>query len=248
MSPPRRAGGAAARARCRGRSPAAQERVWERDPRATWPRRIPMHRLLQGDVGSGKTIVAALAVLTAVEAGYQAAVMAPTEILAEQHFMTFRRLLEPLGRAGHAAHLGAQGRASATARRAALAAGEIGCVVGTHALVQEARRLPAARASSSWTSSTASASRQRARLRGKGEHPDVLVMTATPIPRTLALTLYGDLDVSVLDELPPGRQPDRHAWPAPRASAAADLRVPARAGRRRPADLRRLPARRGVRG
>src|SRR5207245_10797480 len=95
----------------------------------------PMHRLLQGDVGSGKTIVAALAVLTAVEAGYQAAVMAPTEILAEQHVMTFSRLLEPLGVPVTLLTSALKGR-ERTARRAAGAAGEIGCIVGTHALVQ----------------------------------------------------------------------------------------------------------------
>src|SRR5881392_788159 len=165
----------------------AQERVWD-EIRRDMAAPFPMHRLLQGDVGSGKTIVAALAVLTAVEAGYQAAVMVPTEILAEQHFMTFRQLRER------------------AARRAGLAAGEISCVVGTHALVQgsvELRRLGLAVVDEQHRFGV----EQRARLRGKGEHPDLLVLTATPIPRTLALTLYGDLDVSVLDELPPGRRP-----------------------------------------
>jgi len=183
---------------------AAQERVWEeirRDMAAPYP----MHRLLQGDVGSGKTIVATLAVLTAIEAGYQAAVMAPTEILAEQHVMTLSRLLEPLGVPVTLLTSALKGR-QRTARRAAVAAGEIGCVVGTHALVQEAvefRKLGLVVVDEQHRFGVA----QRARLKAKGEHPDVLVMTATPIPRTLALTLYGDLDVSVLDELPPGRQP-----------------------------------------
>jgi ATP-dependent DNA helicase RecG len=133
--------------------------------------------------------------------------MAPTEILAEQHFVTFERLLTPLG-----VHLtlltsALKGR-ERTARRAAIAAGEIPCVVGTHALVQEAvefRRLGLAVVDEQHRFGV----QQRARLRGKGEHPHLLVMTATPIPRTLALTLYGDLDVSVIDELPPGRKPVR---------------------------------------
>ena len=182
----------------------AQERVWS-EIRRDMAAPFPMHRLLQGDVGSGKTVVAALAVLTAIEAGYQAAVMAPTEILAEQHFMTFRQLLEPLG-VTVALLTSASRPRERKARRAALAAGEIACVVGTHALVQEGvefRRLGLAVVDEQHRFGV----EQRARLRAKGEHPDLLVMTATPIPRTLALTLYGDLDVSVLDEMPPGRQP-----------------------------------------
>jgi ATP-dependent DNA helicase RecG len=183
---------------------AAQERVWD-EIRADMAAPFPMHRLLQGDVGSGKTIVAALGVLTAVEAGYQAAVMAPTEILAEQHFMTFRQLLEPLGVGVTLLTSALRGR-DRDARRASVAAGEVGCVVGTHALVQEGvgfRRLGLAVVDEQHRFGVA----QRARLKAKGERPDLLVMTATPIPRTLALTLYGDLDVSVLDELPPGRRP-----------------------------------------
>jgi ATP-dependent DNA helicase RecG len=182
----------------------AQERVWD-EIRRDMAEPAPMHRLLQGDVGSGKTVVAALAVLTAVEAGYQAAVMAPTEILAEQHFMTFRQLLEPLGVPVTLLTSSLKGR-ERTQRRSAVAAGEIGCVVGTHALVQEGvafRRLGLAVVDEQHRFGVA----QRARLKAKGEQPDLLVMTATPIPRTLALTLYGDLDVSVLDELPPGRRP-----------------------------------------
>ena len=195
-------------ARLRARLPwkltGAQERVWE-EIRRDMAEPHPMHRLLQGDVGSGKTIVAALGVLTAIEAGYQAAVMAPTEILAEQHFMTFRQLLEPLGVRVTLLTSSLKPRDRA-ARRASVTAGEVECVVGTHALVQEGvefRRLGLAVVDEQHRFGV----EQRARLRGKGEHPDLLVMTATPIPRTLALTIYGDLDVSVLDELPPGRRP-----------------------------------------
>ena len=195
-------------ARLRARLPwkltGAQERVWE-EIRRDMAAPHPMHRLLQGDVGSGKTIVAAQGVLTAIEAGYQAAVMAPTEILAEQHFMTFRQLLDPLGVRLTLLTSSLKPRERA-ARRAVLAAGEIECVVGTHALVQEGvdfRRLGLVVVDEQHRFGV----EQRARLRGKGEHPDLLVMTATPIPRTLALTIYGDLDVSVLDELPPGRRP-----------------------------------------
>jgi len=182
----------------------AQERVWS-EIRGDMAAPYPMHRLLQGDVGSGKTIVAALAVLTAVEAGYQAAVMAPTEILAEQHFITLRHLLEPLGVPVTLLTSALRTRERA-ARRAGLAAGQIGCAIGTHALVQarvEFRRLGLVVVDEQHRFGVA----QRARLKAKGEHPDVLVMTATPIPRTLALTVYGDLDVSVIDELPPGRKP-----------------------------------------
>jgi ATP-dependent DNA helicase RecG len=182
----------------------AQERVWE-EIRRDMAAPFPMHRLLQGDVGAGKTIVAAMAVLTAVEAGHQAAVMAPTEILAEQHFMTLSQLLEPLGVPVILLTSAVKTRERAT-RRAALAAGEVGCAIGTHALVQERvefRRLGLVVVDEQHRFGVA----HRARLKAKGEHPDVLVMTATPIPRTLALTVYGDLDVSVLDELPPGRRP-----------------------------------------
>jgi ATP-dependent DNA helicase RecG len=182
----------------------AQERVWE-EIRSDMAAPYPMHRLLQGDVGSGKTVVAAQAVLTAIEAGCQAAVMAPTEILAEQHFMTFQQLLTPLGISVVLLTSSLKAR-EREARRAALASGDVPCAVGTHALVQEGvafRRLGLAVVDEQHRFGVA----QRASLRDKGEQPDLLVMTATPIPRTLALTLYGDLDVSVIDALPPGRRP-----------------------------------------
>jgi ATP-dependent DNA helicase RecG len=209
---------------------AAQERVW-REIRQDMAEAHPMHRLLQGDVGSGKTIVAALAVLTAIEAGYQAAIMAPTEILAEQHAGTFRRLLEPLG-LPVTLLTSALTPKERGARRAALADGSIACAIGTHALVQERvafKNLGLAVVDEQHRFGV----QQRARLRGKGERPDLLVMTATPIPRTLALTLYGDLDVSILDELPPGRQPIKTVarTETKRAEIYAFLRDQVRAGR-----------------
>jgi ATP-dependent DNA helicase RecG len=164
-----------------------------------------MNRLLQGDVGSGKTIVAVMALLTAVEAGCQALLMAPTEILAEQHVRTVRALVEPLGLT--VAWLSAGQRArERQAALDALRSGSAAIGVGTHALIEDAvelQRLGLAVVDEQHRFGVM----QRASLRGKGEHPHVLVMTATPIPRTLALTLYGDLDVSVLDQLPPGRTP-----------------------------------------
>jgi ATP-dependent DNA helicase RecG len=168
----------------------------------------PMLRLAQGDVGSGKTIVAALAAADAVEAGYQAALMAPTELLAEQHAQNFTRWLAPLG----IAPLLLTGRLPAKARReaeAAVADGSAGIVVGTHALFQEEvrfRRLALVIVDEQHRFGV----HQRLRLREKGSggrYPHQLIMTATPIPRTLAMTAYADLDVSVIDELPPGRTP-----------------------------------------
>jgi ATP-dependent DNA helicase RecG len=168
-----------------------------------------MNRLLQGDVGSGKTVVALLAMLLAAESGYQAALMAPTELLAEQHLRSIRALLGGLGGEVEVALL--VGRQSAKAReaaRAAVASGAASLVVGTHALIQEGvefRRLGLAVIDEQHRFGV----RQRLRLTSAGEEPDVLVMSATPIPRSLALTLYGDLDMSVLDERPPGRKPIR---------------------------------------
>ena len=167
----------------------------------TGPQR--MHRLLQGDVGSGKTIVALFAALLAVENDYQAAVMAPTELLAEQHARTFATLLAPLGMSP----LLITGTLSARERKAAatrLASAEPLIVVGTHALVQEGARF-AKLGLAVVDEQHRFGVEQRLALGKKGAHPDVLLMSATPIPRSLALTLYGDLDVSVLDERPPGR-------------------------------------------
>jgi len=164
-----------------------------------------MHRLLQGDVGSGKTIVALFASLLAMENGYQAAIMAPTELLAEQHARTIARLLEPLG----IEPVLVTGSLRSRARKAAaekLAGTEPLLVVGTHALVQESAvfgRLGFVTIDEQHRFGV----EQRAAISAKGESPDVLLMSATPIPRSLALTVYGDLDVSTLDERPAGRQP-----------------------------------------
>ncbi len=182
----------------------AQERVWE-EIRRDLARPFPMNRLLQGDVGSGKTIVATLAMLTAVEAGFQAALMVPTEILADQHFLTLKELLPRLGVSVTLLTSGVKGREREVLLER-VARGAISVAVGTHALIQEGvvfRRLGLAVVDEQHRFGVV----QRASLRAKGEHPDLLVMTATPIPRTLALTLYGDLDVSVIDQMPPGRQP-----------------------------------------
>ncbi len=169
----------------------------------------PMNRLLQGDVGSGKTIVALLTLLVAVDNGYQAALMVPTEILAEQHARNIRRILE---QGGIECRMGLlTGSLRAAARREVLGqirAGEVQLVVGTHALFEEGvqfRRLGLAVVDEQHRFGVL----QRAALAEKGPRPDVLVMTATPIPRSLALTLYGDLDLSVINELPPGRTPVR---------------------------------------
>jgi ATP-dependent DNA helicase RecG len=167
----------------------------------------PMNRLVQGDVGSGKTMVALLAMVVAVENGYQAAFMAPTEILAEQHFLTFRRLLERCSYEVVLLTSAVKGR-ERKERLSRIAGGEARIVVGTHALIQEGvvfGRLGIAVVDEQHRFGVL----QREDLRRKGYDVDVLVMTATPIPRTLALTAYGDLDVSVVDEKPPGRNPIR---------------------------------------
>jgi len=167
------------------------------------PRR--MHRLLQGDVGSGKTIVALFAALLAVENGYQAALMAPTELLAEQHLRTFTTLLAPLGIEPLllTGSLGARERKAVLAR---MASAEPLIVVGTHALVQQSAQF-AQLGFVAIDEQHRFGVEQREAIAGKGEAPDTLLMSATPIPRSLALTTYGDLDVSTLDERPAGRLP-----------------------------------------
>lgn len=164
----------------------------------------PMQRLVQGDVGSGKTVVAVMAMLAAIEAGYQAALMAPTEVLAEQHYQKLLHWLTPL-------HIPVElltGSTKASQRRqilAQLSTGEIPLVVGTHALIQEDvnfQHLGLVVIDEQHRFGVG----QRSLLQQKGMEPHVLTMTATPIPRTLALTIHGDLDVSQIDELPPGRQ------------------------------------------
>jgi ATP-dependent DNA helicase RecG len=167
----------------------------------------PMNRLVQGDVGAGKTMVALLAMVVVVENGHQAAFMAPTEILAEQHYLTLKRLVArcPYRVELLSASVKGRERKDALAR---IASGEAQIVVGTHALIQEGvsfARLGLAVADEQHRFGVL----QRDELRRKGYDADVLVMTATPIPRTLALTAYGDLEVSVVDEKPPGRMPIR---------------------------------------
>jgi ATP-dependent DNA helicase RecG len=169
----------------------------------------PMRRLLQGDVGSGKTIVALQAMLVAMENGYQAALMAPTEILATQHYLAARKLLEKSSRRYRIVLLtGSQDEERKRATRGEIHRGEAQLVIGTHALIEEKvefDRLGLVVVDEQHRFGVL----QRFKLMKKPNQaePDVLVMTATPIPRTLALSLYGDLDVSVLDELPPGRTP-----------------------------------------
>ena len=182
----------------------AQRRAWQ-EIAADLAQAHPMQRLLQGDVGSGKTIVAALAMLQAVEAGYQTALMAPTEILAEQHYRKLAQWLAPLGLevTWLTGSLKKKEKAAAIAR---VGAGMTALVVGTHALIEEGvefARLGLAIVDEQHRFGV----RQRLALKQKGEFAHQLTMSATPIPRTLAMSYYADLDVSVLDELPPGRSP-----------------------------------------
>ena len=185
----------------------AQQRVWEevlRDLRGD----VLMHRLIQGDVGSGKTILAFLAMLTACENGYQSALMAPTEVLAEQHFEALHKLLASNGIKGVRPVL-LTGSCTASEKgvlRGEISSGSARMIIGTHALIQEAvsySELGLVITDEQHRFGV----RQREILREKGDPPHVLVMSATPIPRTLARILYGDLDISVLDEMPAGRLP-----------------------------------------
>jgi len=179
-----------------------------------------MHRLLQGDVGSGKTIVGLFAALLAMENGYQAALMAPTELLAEQHNRTISGLLEPLSIRPLLVTGGMPAPERAKAARA-MAANAPVLVIGTHALVQESATF-AKLGFVAIDEQHRFGVEHRAALAAKGEAPDVLLMSATPIPRSLALTLYGDLDVSTLDERPAGRQ---RTFSLARAPAKMSLRI-----------------------
>ncbi len=197
-----------------------------------------MTRLLQGDVGSGKTVVAMAAMVVAWDNGFQSALMAPTEILAEQHFKTVDNLadilaeMSPRGRPRVRLLKGAARKAEKEEICQAIASGDVDIVVGTHAVIQEDvvfKRLGLAIVDEQHRFGVM----QRASLRQKGYNPDLLVMTATPIPRTLALTLYGDLDISVIDELPPCRQEIKTylLGPEHRARAYDFVRKQVRAGR-----------------
>ncbi|MCX7232880.1 MAG: ATP-dependent DNA helicase RecG [Burkholderiales bacterium] len=170
-------------------------------------RQAPMHRLLQGDVGSGKTVVAALAAALCIDAGWQCALMAPTEILAEQHFAKLVGWLEPLG-VKTAWLTGSQKPKERRIMLALIASGEATLVVGTHAVIQDKvlfKQLALAIIDEQHRFGVAQRLALRAKLIGQGQEPHLLMMTATPIPRTLAMSYYADLDVSTLDELPPGR-------------------------------------------
>ena len=191
---------------------AAQVRV-VREIGADLARAQPMHRLLQGDVGSGKTVVAALAATRAIDAGWQCALMAPTEILAAQHFAKLVGWLEPLlaaeGRSV-AWLVGGQRKKERTAALARVASGEAALVVGTHAVIQEQvafDRLALAIVDEQHRFGVLQRLALRQKLAAHGMEPHMLMMSATPIPRTLAMSYYADLDVSVIDELPPGRTP-----------------------------------------
>jgi ATP-dependent DNA helicase RecG len=181
----------------------AQKRVFS-EIRDDVSKEIPMNRLLQGDVGSGKTVIAILFMLCAIDSGYQAAFMAPTEVLAKQHFEKIHKWLTPLG-VKVSLLTGSVPSAEKRIIYEEVSNGLVNIVVGTHALIQDNlafRNLGAVVIDEQHRFGVL----QRGILADKGEHPHVLVMTATPIPRTLTLSVYGDLSVSVIDEMPPGRK------------------------------------------
>ena len=198
----------------------------------------PMSRLLQGDVGSGKTVVAAAALLLAVLNGYQAALMAPTELLAEQHFLTLSDMLSGAAESPQEENivsvgvepfprpvtigllLGSLPKRTMEETRQRIADGSVDIVIGTHALIQKEVDLPKL-ALAVVDEQHRFGVMQRASIRGKGHKPHLLAMSATPIPRSLALTLYGDLDISVIDEMPSGRQRIKTRWVGPDRRAAA---------------------------
>jgi ATP-dependent DNA helicase RecG len=191
----------------------------------------PMHRLVQGDVGSGKTLVALMSALLAIQNKKQAAIMVPTEILAEQHFLNSKKLLEPLG-VRVALLTGAMKAQEKAKVYEALKNGEIDFCIGTHALIQEGvefKDLALAIIDEQHRFGV----EQRANLKSKGKSPHFLIMTATPIPRTLAMTVYGDLDVSIIDELPLGRTPivTRVAYDSTRPKVMSFLKEQILAGR-----------------
>ena len=178
----------------------AQKRILDQ-VRADMKRPLPMNRLVHGDVGCGKTVVALVSMLIVVENGYQACLMAPTEILAGQHFINIRRMVEGLGLKVALLTSGSKDKPVDD-----ISMGKAQIIIGTHALIQEKvkfRNLGLAVIDEQHRFGVV----QRASLRTKGLNPDILIMTATPIPRTLAMTLYGDLDISIIDELPAGRKP-----------------------------------------
>lgn len=187
----------------------AQERVIH-EIREDMRSNKPMNRLLQGDVGSGKTVVAIYAILAAIANGYQSAFMAPTEILAEQHFQTLRKYLNH----SHVSIHLLTGDTHSKQKKNCLEQirnGEVDLIVGTHALIEEAvqfKKLGLVVIDEQHKFGVI----QRLRLKEKGPYPDTLIMTATPIPRTISLTLFGDLDISILDEMPPGRPPIKTLW------------------------------------
>jgi ATP-dependent DNA helicase RecG len=187
---------------------AAQQRVGA-EIAVDLQKKIPMHRLLQGDVGAGKTVVAALAASRCIDAGWQCALMAPTEILAEQHFRKLLSWLEPLG-ITTAWLTGSQKTKQRREMLALIESGEAGLVIGTHAVIQDKvrfSRLALAIIDEQHRFGVAQRLALRSKMTDDGQEPHLLMMTATPIPRTLAMSYYADLDVSTIDELPPGRTP-----------------------------------------